>query len=92
LAKFRDDDPASWHRFDLGTARFAAWRDRLALWLGGEIQPERVWLDAYDPAVHGLPTMHPDFRLRRSVRVLRAPAPWPPHRDGTWPIDNSGVA
>jgi hypothetical protein len=92
LAEFASADPESWHRFDLGTPQFAAWRDRLQAWLGGEIQPERIWLEPFDPAVHALPAMHADFRLRKSAKILRAPAPWPPHRDGTWPIDNSEVA
>lgn len=92
LAEFSSTDPESWHRFDLGTPQFAAWRDRLQAWLGGEIQPERIWLEPFDPAVHALPAMHPDFKLRKSAKVLRAPAPWPPHRDGSWPINNSEVA
>lgn len=87
MAKFHDDDPGNWLQVDQGTPQFAAWRDRLALWLGGEIEAERVWLEDWNPAVHGLPAIHADFRLRKSKHVLRVPAPWPPHRDGTWSID-----
>lgn len=84
MARFAGADPEAWLQVDLGTPQFAAWRDRLALWLGGEVTPERVWLEPFDPAVHGLPAIHADFRLRKSKHVLRVPAPWPPHRDGTW--------
>jgi hypothetical protein len=95
LADFAGQDPASWATVELGSPQYAAWRDRLQLWLGGEIEPERIWLEEFDPAVHGLQPMHPDFRFRKSAKVLRVPAPWPPHRDGTWPPidnDNSEVA
>lgn len=87
MAKFAGDDPATWLVVDLGTPQFAAWRDRLALWLGGEIEGERIWLEDWDPRVHGLPAIHADFRLRKSKQALRVPAPWPPHRDGSWSID-----
>jgi hypothetical protein len=91
LASFASDDRSSWHQVELGSQQFAAWRDRLQAWLGGEIDFERIWLEPYDPQVHGRPAMDPSFRLRKSVRALRVPAPWPPHRDGSW-VDNSEVA
>jgi hypothetical protein len=84
LAKFAGEDPETWQQVDLGSEQYAAWRDRLALWLGVEIEPERVWLEPFDPLVHGLPALHENFRLRKSKMVLRVPAPWPPHRDGSW--------
>lgn len=87
MGRFAGEDPETWLQVELGTAQFAAWRDRLALWLGVEIEAERVWTEPHDPAVHGLPAMHPNFRLRKSKQALRVPAPWPPHRDGTWSSD-----
>lgn len=84
MARFASGDPSQWDQVELGTPQFAAWRDRLALWLGGEIEAERVWSEAHDPAVHDLPALHPNFRLRKSKMVLRVPAAWPPHRDGSW--------
>lgn len=92
MARFAGEDPAAWLQVELGGAQYAAWRDRLALWLGGEIEPERVWTEDHDPAVHGLPAMHPNFRLRKSKQVLRVPAPWPPHRDGTWSSEEGKCA
>jgi hypothetical protein len=75
---------AAWPVVDLGTPEFAAWRDRLQLWLGAEPRPEKIWLEDHNPAVHGLPWNHPGFKLRKSKEGLRVPAPWPPRRDGTW--------
>lgn len=92
LARFAGEDPAAWLQVELGSAQFAAWRDRLALWLGGEIEPERVWIEQHDPAVHDLPVLHPNFRLRKSKHVLRVPAPWPPHRNGTWSSEEGECA
>jgi hypothetical protein len=89
MAKFQGDDPLSWPIADRGTGPCAAWRDRLKLWLGGEVEPRKVFLEPFDSKVHGLPHNHPDFKFRRSSAGLPAPAPWPPHRDGTWP-ENSG--
>ena len=34
--------------------------------------------------VHGLPLSHPQFKLRKSTKGFRVPAPWPPRRDGSW--------
>ncbi|UPJ27085.1 hypothetical protein [Bradyrhizobium sp. CW1] len=31
-----------------------------------EAEPERVYTEPYDPAAHGLPPTHPDFRVRKS--------------------------
>ncbi|MGK7056916.1 helix-turn-helix domain-containing protein [Bradyrhizobium sp. 1050_B9_N1_2] len=92
IGRFAGEDPETWLQVELGTAQFAAWRDRLALWLGVEIEAERVWTEAHDPAVHNLPALHPNFRLRKSKQVLRVPAPWPPHRDGTWSIEGDQCA
>lgn len=91
MARFRDEDPATWLIVDRGTPQFAAWRDRLSLWLGGEIPAERIWLEDWDQGVHGVPPLHPNFRLRKSKQALRVPAPWPPHRDGTWPPEEQGA-
>lgn len=92
IAKFAGEDPQAWHQVELGTPQFAAWRDRLALWLGVEIEAERVWTEAFDPAVHNLPALHPNFRLRKSKQALRVPAPWPPHRDGSWSSEEGECA
>lgn len=89
MARFAGEDPETWRQVELGSAQFAAWRDRLQLWLGGEIEAERIWLEPFDPDVHGRSASDPAFKLRRSINALRVPAPWPPHRDGTWPDDNS---
>ncbi|WP_262048643.1 helix-turn-helix domain-containing protein [Bradyrhizobium sp. Bra78] len=75
---------AAWLVVDRGSEEFAAWRDRLQLWLGAEPRPEKIWLEDHDPAVHGLRWNHPGFKLRKSKEGLRVPAPWPPRRDGTW--------
>jgi hypothetical protein len=92
MARFAGEDPATWHQVELGTPQFAAWRDRLALWLGVEIEAERVWSEPHDPAVHDLPALHQNFKLRKSKMVLRVPAPWPPHRDGTWSTEGDQCA
>lgn len=89
MAKFRNDDPHVWPVGDRGSPQCAAWRDRLRLWLGGEIEPRKVFLEEYNAAVHGLPHTHPDFKFRKSQTGLPMPAPWPPHRDGTWPEENA---
>ncbi len=84
LAMFADQSPENWDIVELGSAQFAAWRDRLALWLGVEPAAERIFIEPHDPAVHDLPAVHADFRLRKTKQGFRVPAPWPPHRDGTW--------
>lgn len=95
LARFAGEDPAGWRRLELGSAQFAAWRDRLQLWLGGEILPARVWLedrDAYKAEMHGISANDAKFRLPKMSDCLRVPSPWPPHRDGSWSSENSEVA
>lgn len=93
LARVAGEDPQTWLQVELGSAQFAAWRDRLSLWLGGiEVEAERVWSEPHDPAVHDLPAMHPNFRLRKSKMVLRVPADWPPHRDGSWSTEGGECA
>jgi hypothetical protein len=52
-------------RSSSASPQFAAWRDRLALWLGVEVEAERVWTEPHDPAVHGLPAMHPEFQITK---------------------------
>jgi hypothetical protein len=89
MARFVEDDPLCWPTSERGTAQCAAWRDRLKLWLGGEIEPRKVFLEPFNDRVHGLPHHHPDFKFRKSSTGLPAPAPWPPHRDGTWPSDDN---
>lgn len=89
MAKFEADDPHAWPVAERGSEQCAAWRARLKLWLGGEVEARKVFLEPYSAAVHGLPHTHPDFRFRKSQTGLPMPAPWPPHRDGTWPDENS---
>ncbi|GIQ73209.1 helix-turn-helix domain-containing protein [Bradyrhizobium sp. RD5-C2] len=74
----------AWQVVDLGTPQFAAWRDRLAIWIGAEPQAERIFLEPFDPIVHGVSASNPNFRLRKSKQGFRVPSPWPPRRDGTW--------
>lgn len=79
--------------FDLivvdGSREFAAWRDRLARWLGHTVTPRRIWTEPLDPSVHELSPMDPRHRVRRSVTGLRVPWRWPPRSDGTWPPDGA---
>ncbi|WP_338833267.1 helix-turn-helix domain-containing protein [Bradyrhizobium septentrionale] len=84
MAAFAGADRVAWRVADLGTPQFAAWRDRLALWIGAEPQAERIFLEPFDPSVHGVSASSPNFRLRKSKQGFRVPAPWPPRRDGTW--------
>lgn len=84
LAKFRDAPADAWIEIDDGTPQFDAWWDQLQQWLGvDEIKTRRVFTEPYDPAVHGLPAIHKDFRFRKSKQVLRVPTLWPPRKDGT---------
>jgi hypothetical protein len=92
LAEFARHNQIGWQVVTEGSQQFAAWRERLQVWTGADIHGDRIWLEDYDPGIHGLPGSHPDFKLRKSIKGFRVPAPWPPHRDGTWPIDNSEVA
>jgi hypothetical protein len=83
LAKFRDVQD-SWIEIDDNMPQFKAWRDCLQRWLGvNEIKTQRVHTEPLDPAVHRLPAIHPDFRIRKFKQVLRVPTPWPPRKDGT---------
>jgi hypothetical protein len=82
--KFVSEKPATWQHAEQGSQQFAAWRDRLEAWLGVSVKAEKIWLEPYDPNVHGLPPRDPNFRLRKSTMGLRVPAPWPPRRDGSW--------
>ncbi|MGY4259740.1 hypothetical protein ACVI1L_006808 [Bradyrhizobium sp. USDA 4516] len=86
MAEFAGADREAWQVVDLGTPQFAAWRDRLALWTGAEPQTERIFLEPFDPSVHGVSASNPNFRLRKSKQGFRVPAPWPPRRDGTWQV------
>ncbi|MGX1353490.1 hypothetical protein AB7M49_007111 [Bradyrhizobium elkanii] len=86
MAEFAGADREAWQVADLGTPQFAAWRDRLALWTGAEPQAERIFLEPFDPSVHGVSSSNPNFRLRKSKQGFRVPAPWPPRRDGTWQV------
>ncbi|UFX41811.1 helix-turn-helix domain-containing protein [Bradyrhizobium sp. 41S5] len=86
MAAFAGADREAWQVVDLGTPQFAAWRDRLALWTGAEPQAERIFLEPFDPNVHGISSSNPNFRLRKSKQGFRVPAPWPPRRDGTWQV------
>jgi len=85
LAPFDNADRSAWCFVDHQSSQFAAWRDRLKLWLPSiELEPERVWLEDFDPNVHGLSAMDPAFRLRRANHGLRVPRKFPPRRDGSW--------
>jgi len=84
LAGFATDDRELWPVVEEGSGQFAAWRDRLKLWLGVEPEAERIWLEPHDPDVHGLSPMHPKFKVRKSMSGFRVPRPWPPRRDGSW--------
>jgi hypothetical protein len=83
LAEFGRKDPASRHLVTEGSKEFAAWRERLQAWFGGEIDGDRIWLEPFDPNIHSLPGSHPDFRLRKVTRGFRVPWKWPPRKDGT---------
>ena len=79
LAQFRDAQADSWIEIDEGTPQFEAWRERLQQWLGvHEIKTQRVFTEPHDPAVHELPAIHPNFKIRKFKQVLRVPTPLPP--------------
>lgn len=76
----RDD----WLIVEPGSPQFAAWRDRFNLWLGAEPQAERIFLEPFDPNVHGVSSSNPNFRLRKAKSGFRVPRDFPPLRDGKW--------
>ncbi|MBR0695965.1 hypothetical protein [Bradyrhizobium lablabi] len=86
LAVHAGIDREAWQVVDVGTPQFAAWRDRLQLWLGAPPQAERIFLEPFDPNVHGVSSSNPNFRLRKAKQGFRVPALWPPRRDGTWQV------
>ncbi|MEN6535699.1 MAG: helix-turn-helix domain-containing protein [Bryobacteraceae bacterium] len=92
LVQFAHEDPSSWELVTEGSKEFAAWRERLQAWIGSDVQGDRIWLEAFDPNIHGLPGSHPDFRLRKSTKGFRVPMspPWPPKKDGTIYTDDNG--
>ncbi|MDE2468231.1 MAG: hypothetical protein KGL35_05685 [Bradyrhizobium sp.] len=93
LAPFVDLPKSELMIVEQGTPQFSAWRDRLKAWLGIDPSAERIWLEPLNPAIHNLPTLHKDFRLRKSVEGFRVPRQWPPRRDGSWADDqNEGAA
>jgi hypothetical protein len=73
----------AWQVVEIGSDHYAAWRDRLRLWLGFDPRPEKVWLEP-EAEVHRLPPLHADFKVRKSKQGLRVPATWPPRRNGQW--------
>jgi Helix-turn-helix domain len=75
-------DPKTWHQVLEGSREFWSWRERLQAWFGGDIIGERVWLEPYDPEVHGLAGSNPDFKIRKSARGFCVPWPWPPSVEG----------
>ncbi|MES2671601.1 MAG: hypothetical protein V4673_14455 [Pseudomonadota bacterium] len=84
LAEFTPDDVANFvHDHVEGTGECEAWRSRLATWTGRAVKVRRIWLEPYDPRVHGLSATHPDFRFRKHINGLRVPWTWPPRKDGT---------
>jgi hypothetical protein len=92
MAAFVGAKREAWLIVEEGSEQFAAWRNRLRLWLGCEIKAERVWLEPFDPNVHGQSATHPNFKLRKSKSGFRVPAPWPPRRDGSWSDDGGEAA
>lgn len=83
-------DQTGWFEAILGTPEFAAWRDRLKAWTGFEPRTAKIWLEPHNPAVHGLPATHPDFKLRRGQDGIRVPWRWPPRKDGSLISDSEG--
>lgn len=93
LAPFVNESKFSWHTVEVGSAQFAAWRERLKFWLGGrDPLSERIWTEPHDPAIHDLPRLNKDFKLRKSIDGFRVPRLWPPRRDGSWSDEGNGEA
>ena len=84
LAALSAEQSDDWELYTPQEPNFAAWRDRLQGWLGRPVEARPVFLEAFDPAIHGLPGSHPDFKMRKRTLGMRAPFPWPPRRDGTF--------
>ncbi|MGY3527710.1 hypothetical protein [Bradyrhizobium sp. USDA 4452] len=84
MASYAGADRDGWLIVEPGTPQFAAWRDRFKLWLGVEPQAERIFLEPFDPNVHGVSSSHPNFRLRKAKSGFRVPRDYPPRRDGKW--------
>jgi len=91
MATFAGQDPEAWPLIDADSHEFAAWRTRIREWTGFVVEPRKRWLEPYDPNVHGLSAMHPNFRMRRSAYGLPVPCHWPPRKDGTFCNDNGEV-
>ena len=68
-----------------GSQQFASWRNRIKQWTGIEPTAKKIWTEPHDPSVHDLPYTHPKHRWRNHVMGLRAPQPFPPRVDGSWP-------
>lgn len=86
LLRLAEFEPAQIETFDVvkeGDGDCAAWRDRLARWIGHEVKVRRIWLEPFDAAVHGLSASNPRYKLRKHVSGLRVPWPWPPRKDGS---------
>jgi hypothetical protein len=85
LAPFDSVDRSTWQFVEQGSPQFAAWRDRLKLWFPKiNVEAERIWLEPFDPAVHGLNAMDPAFKLRKAKQGFNVPREFPPRRDGSW--------
>ncbi len=89
LAQFADVDRGRWTIVDEGSEPYAAWRGRLALWLGAEPRPERIPTEPHRPGVHDLPASHPGFKLRKARIGFLVPRLWPPRPDGSWPAETT---
>lgn len=76
-----DADQSSFEIVTEGTGQFAAWRERLKVWVGA-VEPQRIWLESFQPEIHGLPGSDPKFKPRKSTTGFRVPTPFPPTVDG----------
>lgn len=82
LATFDLTDLKNTHQVTEGSREYWAWREKLQAWFGGEIFGERIWLEPYDPEVHGLPGSDPNYKIRRFTKGFCVPTPWPPSVEG----------